>query len=318
MTLAFALPFALPSIAQELRRAEPPATPLGDSNLPAQKIGPNDLIAIAVYQSPELSVTVRVSSDGVIRMPMVGKPIRAESLMPSELEASIAEALTVGGILVSPIVTVTVVEYRSRPISVAGAVKEPVTFQASGEVTLLQAITRAGGLSQDAGREILVSRSQPGPDGAAKRLVQRIPVKLLIDAADPSVNLKLTGGEEIRVPEVGRVFVVGNVKKPGRYPVDDGNETSVLKVLALAEGLSPYSSSRAYIVRRDGSGTAKSEIPVELKAIMQRKSPDVALTADDILYIPDNSGRRATLMALEKITGFASATASGVLIWGRP
>jgi len=303
--------------AQEPGRIEQPVG-LSGANLPAQKIGPNDLIAVSVYQSPELSRTVRVSNDGVIRLPMLNEPIRAENLMPSELDSAIADALTAGGILVSPIVTVTVVEYRSRPISVAGAVKAPVTFQASGEVTLLEAITRAGGLNEDAGREILVSRTERGPDGAPKRLTQRISVKSLIDAADPGANLRLTGGEEIRVPELGRVFVVGNVKKPGRYPVDDANQTTVLKVLALAEGLTPFSSARAYVVRRNSSGAATSEVPVELKSIMQRKSPDVALVAGDILYIPDNSGRRATLTALEKITGFASATASGILIWGRP
>src|SRR6185436_5005604 len=98
-------------------------------------------------------------------------------------------------ILVDPVVTVTVMEYQSRPISVAGAVKSPTTFQASGAVTLLEAINRAGGLSPDAGLEILVSRRRS--DGSPVGPARRITVKALIDDADSTVNLKLLGGEEI-------------------------------------------------------------------------------------------------------------------------
>ena len=95
-------------------------------------------------------------------------------------------------------------------------------------------------VTSDAGAEILVTRRQPGPEGGTISLVQRIPVKGLIDAADPELNIPLMGGEEIRVPEAGRVFVVGNVKKPGAYTVQDSADTTVLKLLALSEGLAPF------------------------------------------------------------------------------
>jgi len=296
--------------------AQPGSELTPGGNLPLQKIGPNDLISLSVYQAPELTRTVRVSSEGRIRLPMVKQTLRAEGLLPSELEREVTEALRSEQILVDPVVTVNIVEYHSRPISVAGAVRRPTTFQAVGPMTLLDAITRAEGLHQDAGPEILVTRRQPGPDGSPVSLVQRIPVRGLIDAADPELNLRLYGGEEIRIPEAGKVFVVGNVKKPGSYPVHDASDTTVLKMLALAEGLAPFANKMAYIYRReDGTGT-KNEIPIELRKIMDRKSPDIPLLANDILYIPDNRGRRAGLTALEKIITFGSATASGVLIWG--
>jgi polysaccharide export outer membrane protein len=212
---------------------------------------------------------------------------------------------------------VTVAEYHSRPIRVMGAVRKPVTFQADGPLTLLDALARAEGLSLEAGPEILLSRMQPGPGGAPTALVQRIPVKGLIDAADPELNLKLAGGEEIRVPEVGKVYVVGNVKKPGAYPVQDAAETTVLKMLALAEGLTPFAGTQAYIYRREGGMGTKNEIPIELQKILQRKAPDAPLLANDILYVPDNKGRRMALHALERISGFGAATASGVLVWRR-
>src|SRR5439155_491657 len=168
-----------------------------------------------------------------------------------------------------PVVSVTRVEYDSRPISVAGTVRKTVTFQATGNVTLLDAIARAEGLSAEAGLELLVSR--PG------ELVRRIPVKALIDAADPDMNLRLLGGEEIRVPEASKIYVVGNVKKPGAFPVRDSADTSVLKVLALAEGLTQFSAKQAYIYRRDPDGASKKEIEIQIDSIMKRKTPDVSL-----------------------------------------
>lgn len=261
------------------------------SNLPAQPIGATDLLAISVYGAPELTRTVRVSDDGLIRLPMLRRKIDALGLMPAQLETLLADALAEEEILVDPAVTVTIAEYHSRPISVAGAVRSPLTFQAVGKTTLLEALTRAQGLTEDAGLEILLTR--PAKSGGAA-LVERIPVKKLLDESDPLWNVTLQGGEEVRVPQGGRVFVVGNVKHPGAYRVDGGGETTVLKAVALAEGLAPFATKDAYIFRPGTGGVSetgmsagtRSEIPVELRKIMDRKSPDVELAANDILYLP--------------------------------
>jgi polysaccharide export outer membrane protein len=295
--------------------AQQPSTgstfPEAGGNLPALPVGPEDLLAVSVFGSPEFTRTVRVSAEGEIRMPMLVSPIKVRGLLPESVEAVIAQALVSEQVLVSPAVTVTIVEYRSRPISVSGAVKVPVTFQAYGNVTVLDALTRAQGLSLEAGPEILVSRTQRDDTGKTRTLVQRIPVKGLIDAADPELNLKLEGGEEIRVPEAGKVFVVGNVKKPGAVTVDDANGTTVLKVLSMSEGLVDFSGKIAYIYRKEGgAGGAKNEIPIPLQDIMRRKSPDVTLVANDILYIPDRPGQRATFSALEKILMISGALGS--------
>lgn len=285
-------------------------------NLPVQKIGSHDLISVTIYGAPELSRTARVGADGMVRVPMLKNPVRAQGLLPDQLEVAIADAFRADQILVDPVVTVNIVEYFSRPISVAGSVKKPTTFQAVGATTLLDAITRAEGLAPDAGSEILVTRRQAGPDGNPMSLVQRIPVKGLIDAADPELNIKLSGGEEIRVPEAGKVFVVGNVRKPGAYLIEDSTETTVLKVLALSEGLAPYAAKQAYVYRRQDSTGLKSEIPFELRRILDRKSSDIPLQANDIVYIPDNRTQRVGMNALERILSFGAATASGVLIYG--
>jgi polysaccharide export outer membrane protein len=277
------------------------------SNLPAEKIGPNDLIGLAVHNEPDLTRTVRVGADGDIRLPMLMNHIHAAGLYPDQLETAIAKALTDEEVVMDPIVTVSVVEYRSRPISVSGAVKRPVTFQASGNVTLLDAIAQAEGLADNAGGEILVSKKSSATNGNATMLVKRIPVHGLIDGEDPALNLTLNGGEDIRVPEAGRVFVLGRVKKAGSFFITDGSESSVLKALALSEGLDTFPSTKAYIYRVEGGSGGRNEIPIELKKILNRKSPDVPLMANDILYVPDATGARASLKVLETTIGIGAA-----------
>jgi polysaccharide export outer membrane protein len=278
---------------------------VGKANLPSQKLGVDDLLAISVYDAPELTRTVRVEPDGTIHLPLLKRGVTAQGALPGQLEGVLADALKSEQILVEPIVKITVVEYHSRPIAVIGAVRKPLTFQAVGSVTLLDALARAEGLTTEAGTQIILTRGDT---------VDRIAVKRLLKDADPAVNFALHGGEEIRVPEADKIFVVGNVKKPGSFPVRDAGDNSVLRMVALSEGLLPYASKLAYVYRRDANGI-KQEIPVELDKIMQRKSPDVALQADDVLYIPDNKGRRNTMNAIDRITGFGATTASGLLIW---
>jgi len=154
---------------------------------------------------------------------------------------------------------------------------------------------------------------QPGVDGKPATLVQRVSVKALIDAADPELNLKLEGGEEIRVPDAGKIYVVGNVRKPGAFAIKDSAETSIMRLLALSEGLLPYSGKQAFIYRKEASG-GKNEIPIDLERIIQRKSPDVSLVANDVLYIPDRTGRRNIMNVIEKSLPMGAAIASA-LIW---
>jgi polysaccharide export outer membrane protein len=293
----------------------PPGSANPDVNLPAQKVGPNDLLSISVADCPELTRNFRVAADGTLLLPLLTDRIAAAGKYPFEIETLITQALVKDQILVRPVVLVGVAEYRSVPVSVLGAVKHPMMFQAVGNVTLLDALAKAEGLSPDAGPEILVSKPEIGADGKSSEVVQRIPVKKLMDDADPSANIRLQGGEEIRVPPAGRVYVVGNVKKSGAFPIADGNDTSVMKVIALSEGLLPYSSKDAYIYRREGGKDGRDEISIPLARILDRKAPDVQLQANDILYVPDNKGRRLTAQTLDRIAGFGASTASGVLIW---
>lgn len=286
--------------------------PENEANLPTQSIGPNDLISVSVYGAPELTRTIRVGADGNIRLPMLKQRIKADGLYPSDLETAIAGALREEELYPDPFVTVTIAEYHSRPITVSGAVKSPLEFQAASPTPLLEAISRAGGLSDSAGPEILVSQTEPGPDGKPITHTRHIPVHGLINDADAGLNFMLTGGEQVLVPEAGKVYVWGYVKMPNAYKVQDGSEISIMQILALSQGLAPYAGKVAYIYRPDGAG-GRTEISVPLAKILNRKAPDVPLLANDIFYVPDNTGKRIALTALDKLSPLGGAVGAALV-----
>ncbi len=283
--------------------------------LPKQRMGANDLVAVEIYNAAELSMHIRISEDGELRLPMLTRKIQAAGLFPSDLEKAIGDAYVQENILVNPVVTVSVLEYASKPVSVIGAVNKPVTFYAEQPITLLEAVTRAGGFSEDAGSYLLLSSMADGEGADRPVLTERILISTILESAGPTAGIRLQGGEEIRVPEAGKIYIVGNVKKPGTYRIPNDHETTVLKALALSEGLLPNATRDAYIYRRGADGS-KAEIPLNLQQLMARKGDDVTLLRDDVLYIPENARKKATMSAVDRAIAFGSATLSGVLIWG--
>lgn len=284
---------------------------LADNSDASEKLGNSDVVGVNVYDAPELSRSVRIDAQGNIRLPMVQERIHAAGLIPSQLESAISTALVDEHVMVNPIVSVAIVEYHSRPITVVGAVRNPTTFQAAGPVTLLDAITHAGGISEAAGSEILVSHSSATDSSVV--LTDRVEIHALLDGTNPAANPLLEGGETIRVPEAGRIFVVGNVKRPGPFTITDDSESSVLKALSIAGGLDSFSSHTAYIYRIDGNTGHKNEIPVNVHNILARKSPDIPLFANDMLYVPNATGARVSAKTLEIAGGIGLATAAFVI-----
>ncbi len=283
--------------------------------LPSESLGPDDLLEITVPYCAELSRTFRVASDGTLTLPLLKHPIKASGLMPSQVAKEIEDALTEGQVMADPVVTVSAIEYRSRPVNVIGAVNHPLTFQATGQTTLLDAITKAGGFSPNVGGSVLVTTKRLNAQGQSESKVQEIPVKNLTASADPGYNIELQGGEEIRVPEAAKIFVAGNVNRPGAYTMQGDADTTIVKALALSSGLAPYAAKDAYIYRLHAGGSGRDELKIHLSQIMKRKSPDIALKADDILYIPDNNGKRMTNKVLNDIAGFGLSTATGMMIY---
>jgi polysaccharide export outer membrane protein len=317
LTLLLATPWLIaPGRAQTTVQDQPQAAPLvAVQNLPQLEIGGNDLLNINVYDSPELSGTLRVDADGNLALPMLGdsKPVHVAGLFPEQVAALITKALETAQLVVHARVTVKVAEYQSRTVTVVGAVRHPLSFQAYGHITLLDAIGRADGLTDSAGDQILVTSAQ---EGGLTHLNARINVSDLMSGKVSRDNVVLHGGEEIRIPEEGHVSVLGDVKHPGVFPLKTADESTLLTLIARSEGLIPNASNIAYIYRDRAPGQARAEVRVELKSILDRKAPDVHLEPGDILYVPDNHTRRVTLAILEHLSSAATATAGAVAYAG--
>jgi polysaccharide export outer membrane protein len=285
-----------------------PATPVttGGTNLPFQPIGASDLVRVTVYDSPELSQTFRVDNRGNLNLPLLRQPLPAAGLMPEALRDAIAVALKTQHLLVNPVVDVSVVEYRSHDVTIAGAVKTPTTIQEFGNLRVLDALGQAGGLLPEAGPEVIVEQ--------ANGRSQRLSVRALFDGLHPELNILVGAGAQVRVPECERVFVVGNVKRPGAFPYRDMQDTTVLKLLALSGGLDSFSRNLAYIYRTEPGSAQKREIEVPLRRILDRKSEDVKLAANDILYIPINGKLKTSASVVNHLTGMGNAAVSAA-IW---
>jgi len=280
----------------------PIAAQAANTTLPDRKVAPNDLISIVVFDEPEVSrPAVRVGSDGTVVIPVLPQPVAVAGLLPREIQSVVSKALVDAQILVHPTVSVGILEYAYRQISIQGQVRIPGQFNITQPITLFEALAKAGGVTPDAGSIVLVSKT-------AMEVPQKIDLNELQKNPEPSTNITLTGGELISVPDAPKLYVTGNVAKPGPIPVKTPDDATVLKVVAAAGGLTPYYNKSAYIYRVDATGK-RQEIIVPLRDIYQRKAQDVNLIADDILLIPDDNGykRRQILQALQAMGGAASS-----------
>ncbi|MEJ2007965.1 MAG: polysaccharide export protein [Acidobacteriota bacterium] len=282
-------------------------------------IGPNDQLAINVLEAPDLSVAVRVTADGNISLPLLGT-IRAAGMTPREL-ALVLQALLRRSYMKDPQVTVTVIEMQSHSVSVLGAVQKPGVFQVRGTKTLLEMLSMAGGLATDAGDAVLVMRGASAefvrdnapqfrdvkaaevrapeagregistPDKTGNKDTIEVSLKRLLDSGDPRYNVPIYPGDIIKVKAAGIVYVVGDVHRPGGYPVKDNEHITVLQVLALGEGLAPNAAkSKAKVIRIAQNGE-QVELPVHLGKILSGKSPDLPLHPRDILFVPKNGAK---------------------------
>ncbi|MBL8295587.1 MAG: polysaccharide biosynthesis/export family protein [Bryobacterales bacterium] len=285
-------------------------------------LGPEDQLAIRVMDSEEIADRpMRVDANGFLRLPLAGR-VRVEGLTLQQLEATLAERLK--PYIKDPQVTVSVTEARSNPISVMGAVKTPGVHQIQGPRTLVEALSQAGGLAEDAGYTIKITRRiQPYgavpiegavPDSSGQYSVAEIRVRELLEARNPKVNIQVRPHDVITIPRAQLIYVVGEVNKPGGFTLRESETLSVLQAISLAQGLSRVARPKAAkILRQDETANARSEIPVNVGDILAGKSKDFSMRADDVLFIPNNAPKSAALRGLEA----AIQMGTGVVIWRR-
>lgn len=250
----------------------------------AYRIGPRDVLSIKVFEDPKFNSEVRVAEDGTIRFPPLGD-VLVKGLTASSLGFELKRQLEVNT-LQRATVTVEIREFRSRPISVIGAVRNPGPLDVSGRMTLIEAITAAGGLAPDHGKVIYVLRR------ASNELTDQvsIPIEELMVRADPVWNIPIFANDLINVQATVEVtiYCLGEVKQPGALVFKSTERVSLLAAVARAGGLNDRASKRILIKRGSPSASGPSELIVDYKRILAGREPDVELAQGDVVVVKES------------------------------
>ncbi len=247
------------------------------------RIGPKDLIEIKVFEVPELNIERRVSAEGTINLPLIGD-VPVQGLTDVEL-ADRLKALLEAKYVQRASVAVQLREFRSKPISVLGAVKQPGNLSLSGRWTLLEAISAAGGLADDHADKIYVLRR--AENGLSDQIA--IDVDDLMMRADPDANVPIFANDIINVPakvEV-TVFCLGQVAHPGAVSFQSTERITLLTAIARAGGLTDRASRTIQIKRRDHTGR-DLELEANYRRIVSGKDADVTLQSGDVVIVKES------------------------------
>jgi polysaccharide export outer membrane protein len=248
-------------------------------------IGPKDLLEITVLGVQEINkLVVRVSEEGRITLPLLGE-VLVGNMTKFEVERKLA-GLAGEKIVLKPQVTVHILEYLSRRVSVVGAVEKPGPFELLGRRTVLAAISEAGGLTRDAGEEIIIIRQLP--DGANTSI--RIPVEGLFVQGDPKLNVVLEPGDVINVPvdKAVSIYVFGQVKSPGALQVKTSSLPTLTQAIAQAGGFTDRANRRRVQIRRKDASGKTIEINVNVRDVLKGKVKDIPLQINDTVYVPES------------------------------
>lgn len=284
-------------------------------------LGPGDRIAVIAVDLKELEIKpATVDPDGTVDFAYAGR-LRATGLTCPQLAAEIQRRLL--SIVREPNVRVEVVEYGSQPVSVLGSVNKPGVHHLRGPRNLIEVLASAEGIRVEAGNVIKITRvRESGPlplpgarlDPTGEFMTGEVRVKALLEARVPELNIRIRSHDVISVPRADLIYVLGNVRKAGGFPLAERESITILQALTLAEGTDPLAASqKTRIIRAASEGAQPIEITVNVKKILAGESPDQELRPNDILFVPNSRTKSVGLRALE--AGIQIGT--GVVIWRR-
>jgi len=247
------------------------------------QVGPRDVLDIRVFQDPSLNSQPRVSDDGKITLPLVGS-VEVSGLTTQRIEAKL-KALLEEKFYSKADVTVSVLEFENAPISVLGSVNKPGKITVGGSMTLLQAISAAGGLATGHGRNLYILRT--AANGLSDQL--EIDIDSLIVRGDPEVNVPVEPNDLINVPQdvILSIYVLGEVMKQGVVELRASQDATLLKAIAAAGGPTDRANLKKILIKRNEGGK-ETNITVDFKRVISGKSPDVTLRNDDRIFVRES------------------------------
>jgi polysaccharide export outer membrane protein len=292
---------ALPAVSKTLDN--PPAA------VESYLLGPQDTITVKVVNMEEMGdEPYPIDLTGYVTLPRIGR-VQAAGMTIEQLRDVLVRKFK--DYLQDPIVTVTITEFHSQPVSILGAVGTPGVHQIKGQKTLFEVISEAGGLKDDAGNTITITRQMvngtlPLPnaqtDPSGRFSIAELNIRSVMSARSPQDNIPVKPYDVITVPKADLIYVIGAVKRPGGFPLTERANMTVLEALSLSQGLDKAAASkRAQILRTDESTHAHLKIPVDVQKILDGKNNDQPLLSNDILFIPTSAVKQASYRAIEAI-----------------
>jgi polysaccharide export outer membrane protein len=233
------------------------------------QIGDGDVLRINVYSHPDLDAVARVSA-GAVNIPLVGT-VKIGGLTVEQAGAQIA-GLLAEGFLVNPHVTVFIQEFRSNRVTIMGQVKNPGLYELSGATTVLELISKAGGLTAHYGETVTIHRRT---HDSAEEKVLAINLKRLVDEGEASLDLAILDGDNVVVSQAGVFYVTGEVRRPDAYKLEDG--ITVLKAITKAGGFTASAARKQVKIIRTVDGREQ---------VLERVAMHDVLQAGDVMVVP--------------------------------
>lgn len=233
-------------------------------------VGEGDVLDINVYENEDLSTTVRVSADSTIRVPLLGE-ISVKKLTVSQVSKKI-EDLFADGYLVSPQVDVFISEHRSKKAIILGQIRKPGQYELRGRVTFLEFISKAGGLTPDAGSLATIKRTN-----GQKTQQITLDLDLLIKKGETKLNIPIHDNDSIYISKADIYYVSGEVNKPDSYKYE--KELTVIKAVTKAGGFSKIAAKDKVQIIRVVNGE---------KQIFKNVNMDEPVMPDDVIVVPES------------------------------
>lgn len=236
---------------------------------PNDLLGEGDLVRITVYQNPDLTTETRLAERGVISFPLIGQIILG-GLTPAAAEAQIAKRLNDGRFLIHPQVSLTVLQVRSRQVSVLGQVGHPGRFPLDDvSRTLTDILAQAGGITSTGDETVFVVRNRDG-----KTSKTAVDVAGMYRTGDMSSNVELENGDVVYVERAPQFYISGEVQKAGAYRVEPA--MTVVQAVSVGGGLTPRGTLHGIRILRKSPDGRTTEFRARLTD---------AVRADDVIQI---------------------------------
>jgi polysaccharide export outer membrane protein len=254
-------------------------------------IGPGDSLDISEYHTPEFHSVVRVSSEGTLILPMIGE-VNVNGMDEKTAAHAIEAVLLAKGMLLHPLVSVLVTGYAGQEVSVLGEVARPGVYPYTYHHRLLDLISAAQGLSPNAGRLVNIFHASDPKTAHA----------VVLDPSGTDTasdhNPELSPGDTVQVSRAGLIYVVGDVIRPGGFPVDPVQGLTVVQALSLAWGPSLNAGvTHAVLIREQKGG--RTMVSLNLKRMLHGQDPDQPIQDRDILYVPDSFAKNLMNRTIE-------------------